>query len=328
MANVNNDVFSVLVTLGNATVLAAGNPVSALAVGQIGVFNQNTGLSISAATSPQPKEIFIAVGVDETGSGTLEDLRTSAGQLIQKAGLTGYSFKAHSAGQPEIQLVAGYGAKCDTDYAVTIELRNSRIYGIQGFNSFTNTYAVRTGCCDDCTDDCNSYDANKLTVAMVAEINLGGKVIATAVARQEILSATVTALSGDLAAGDEVSEEDMDAIIAYNATQADIADRFFTDFTIQSKPITIPAWNQVNLGFHKFLETKMIVSLVDGFGCGGTVTTTQELAYAQGTALNIQAKEYMASAWAGAGPYVLSETTGTSNSSVISLFSESLIVKS
>ena len=115
---------------------------------------------------------------DVTGSGTLEDLRFSAGQIIKKQDVTAYSFKPHSGARPMIQLVGGYSAKCDTDYAVKVELRNSKIYRIQGFNQFTKTYAVRTGCCDDCVEGCDSYDANKLTLAMVATINADGQVIA------------------------------------------------------------------------------------------------------------------------------------------------------
>jgi hypothetical protein len=35
-----------------------------------------------------PRDFYLAVGVDKTGSGTLEDVRTSAGQNDPKEGIT------------------------------------------------------------------------------------------------------------------------------------------------------------------------------------------------------------------------------------------------
>lgn len=318
MSNRNNDVFSVLVTRGNQAALAAGNDISALAPGQIGVFDANTNISFGAATSPIPREFYFAVGIDRTGSTTLEDIRQSAGQLIQKKGITAYTFVPHSAGRPMIQKVGGYDAKCDTDYGVKVEFRNSRIYRIQGHNQYTKTYVTRTGCCDDCADGCDSYDSNNLTLLMVSEINsdIQSLLLAQPVARQEIDNAVVTTLSQSYLAEEVMSVVDVEALIAYNATQTDVADKFFTDFTITSVPILIGAWFQVNLGFHKFLETVIITSLVEGFACGGTVTTAQEVAFEEGSSSNIKDKEYMASGWAGSGPYVLSDVTGTARNTI------------
>jgi len=68
----------------------------------------------------------------------------------------------------------------------------------------------------------------------------------------------------------------------------------------------------INLGFHKFVETVLVVSLVDGFACTGKVTTTQEIVFEEGTGNNIRQKEYHASGWNGAGPYPVSAVTGMS----------------
>jgi len=80
----NNPVFQVLVPTGDQVVLPAGSPVTALAVGQIGVFSATTNLSQDATTIVNERAIFLAVGVDTAGGTTLDDVATSAGQNIPR----------------------------------------------------------------------------------------------------------------------------------------------------------------------------------------------------------------------------------------------------
>lgn len=303
MSNRNNDVFQVLPTSGNLAVLAAGADISTLAVGQIGCFDANTNLSVTTAV----REFYFAVGINRSGGNTLEDIRTSAGQFIQNKGLFNYSFKPHSAGRPDVWVVGGYKAAFDTDYSVKIEFRNSRIYRQQGFNQFSRTYTVRTG---NSTIAANA-DANTLTKQLIAEIAMEKDVIvlAKAITRQAVTIVT-HGTSVDYAAGVQISNADIDALIAFNSTALE-ADKVFTDLQLTSVPLVLKNFNNVNLGFHKLAQTTLLVSLVDGFTLGGTLTNTQRLAYEEGSGNNIRQKEYHSSGWNGAGPYVLSESTGT-----------------
>lgn len=308
MSNRNNDVFQVLVTKGNLALLAAGAAPETLAVGQLGVFDANTHLSVTASV---PREYYFALGVDTAGGATLDDIKTSAGQMIQSKRIFNKSYKPHSAGRPKIVKVGGYTAECDKDYGIRVEFRNSRIYRIQGHNQFSEAYVVRTPCCDDCASGCDSLDSNILTQALVKNVNetSGGKLIAQAVARQAIVAATV-GTSVDYALGAAISDADIAVLIAWNAVEANTT-KYYTDFTLTSVPIKITDKNVVSLGYHTFLQTDLIVSRIDGFGCaGGAVTIVQELAQEEGSGLTIQHKEYHASAWSGAGPYVQSEITG------------------
>lgn len=308
MSNRNNDVFQVLVSKGNLALLAAGAAPEALAVGQLGLFDANTHLSVTATV---PREYYFALGVDPNGGSVLGDIKTSAGQLIQSKGVVNKSYKPHTAGRPKIVTVGGYKASCDTDYGIRIEYRNSKIYRLQGSNQFSQAFVVRTPCCADCAADCEDTDANILTQLFVANINAtaGGRVIATAVARQPIVALTV-GTSVDYAAGAPISDADINVLIAWNAVDSN-ATKYYTDFTLTSVPIKIVDKNVVSLGYYPFLQTDIIVSRIDGFGCsGGTVTITQELAQEEGSGLNIQHKEYHASGWNGSGPYVQSEITG------------------
>lgn len=303
MSNRNNDVFQVLPTSGNLAVLAAGADISTLAVGQIGCFDANTNLSVTTAV----REFYFAVGINRNGGATLEDIRTSAGQFIQNKGLFNYSFKPHSAGRPDIWVVGGYKAVFDTDYAVKVEFKNSRIQRQQGFNQFTKTYAVRTG---DASIAANT-DANTLTKQLVSEIALDndGILIAEPIARQAVTIVT-HGTSVNYAAGAVMTIADVDKLIVFNATAIESA-KVYTDLKLTSVPLVLKNFQNLNLGFHKFTQTSLGISLVDGFTLGGTITRTQVTAYEEGSGVNIRQKEYHASGWNGAGPYILSETTGT-----------------
>ncbi len=308
MSNRNNDVFQVLVTKGDQTVLPAGQTVESLSVGQIGVFDANTNLSIDSSV----REFYFAVGVNRSGGATLEDIKTSAGQLIQKKGLVNYSFVSHTAAQPMVVKVGDYKAECETDYAVKIEFRNSRIYRTQGFNQFSKTYAIQTSCCD-CEAGCGSGDANEITNLLVKEINMekDGLVLAVAIARQ-VIDVAIHGTSGNYDIGEEITTADINALIAYNAIPANSATKVFTDIALVAVPLKLKQYCDINLGFHKFAETALVVSLVDGFACTGKVSTIQEIVFEEGTGKNIHQKEYHASGWNGAGPYPVSAVTGMS----------------
>jgi len=312
MSNRNNDVFQVLVTKGNAAILAKNAALETLAVGQIGAFDAKTNLSIDATTSPIPREVYLAVGVDTTGGSTLNDIKQSAGQLIQKAGLVAYSFKPHTAGRPMVVSVGGFTATADTEYGIRVEFRNSRIYRIQGFNQFSKAYMVTT----PCEGTLGAADANTISKLFVAAINAdeSGLLIAKFIARQAVTILT-HGTSADYALGAEMTLADVDALILFNST-AVAGTEVYADFSLTSVPLKIGNFCQVNLGYHKLLETVLIVSLIEGFSCAGAVTVNQYPVFEEGSSNNIMQKEYHASGWAGSGPYKLSDITGTAKGDI------------
>lgn len=308
MSNRNNDVFQVLPTRGNQALAANGSTVENLLPGQLGVFDANTGLAYATAVPAGTRGITLAVGIG-TGS-VLSDIRTSAGQFIQTKGITDLTFKPHTAGQPMVVTVGNFKAECDTEYGVRIEFRNSKINRIQGYNQFSKAYMVTTPCCDDCAEGCGSLDANKLTQLFIDSINAdeAGLVLAQAVARQALTTAT-HGTSNDYSEGDVMTAEDVEALILFNTTALP-ADLVYADFQLVSQPLAIGTYCSINLHYYKLLETVLIVSLIEGFGCSGATTINQYPVYEEGSGINIQQKEYHASGWAGSGPYKLSQVTG------------------
>lgn len=308
MSNRNNDVFQVLPTKGNQALATSGSTVDALLPGQLGVFDANTGLAFGTAVPAGTKAITLAVGV---GNGSvLSDIRTSAGQFIQTKGITDLTFKPHTAGRPMVVTVGSFKAECDTEYGVRVEFRNAKINRIQGYNQFSKAYMVTTPCCDDCAGGCGSLDANVLTQLFIASINAdeANLVLAQAVARQALVAAT-HGTSVDYAAGAVMTAADVAALIEFNKTALE-ANQVFADFQLVSQPLAIGNYCSINLHYYKLLETVLIVSLIEGFGCSGATTVNQYPVFEEGSGINIQQKEYHASGWAGSGPYKLSQVTG------------------
>ncbi len=309
MSNRNNVVFNVLPATGNVAVLAKNQTIGNLAEGQIGFFDYDTGLSFDATSTP-PKRYFIARG---KGGG---DFRKSAGEAIQKNGTFRYMQKVYNAGQPMFVTIATGKAKCDTEYGVRLGFQNSAIFRTIGHGQFSKAYLIKTPCCDGCAeDDCDSFDAAKMLNMLATEINNDtlGLVTAVIVATGALTDTEVPGLVGEYAEGNTFSDEDLALIFTFNETAVT---KIVVALQLTTNPIAVGAWCQVNLNYHKLLETVVNVSLLEGLSCSGTTVVTQYPVFAEGTGKNVMQKEYHASGWNGAGPYVLSETTGTAKGNI------------
>lgn len=295
-----NPVFQVLVTTGDQAPLAAGNKVDNLAVGQIGVFNYHTGLSLGAASIVgDTREIFLAVGIDPDGVGSLQDINRSAGQVIQVRNAKSFTAKAYVAALPKIIDITDFKAKCETDYALKIEFRNQQIYRMHGYNQFAKTFNYFTGCCADNCDTCVDGDCNDLALGLVKAINADADKLVVA----SLIDYTTT--PGTPVAVAEGA--------AYDTWVADVANAgLCLGVRLTSQPEAVNTYSGgINLSYFSPRGTDMIVSLVEGFTCNGTVATKQELQYAEGSGYDIVQKEYVAGGWNGKpGPYRQSSVTG------------------
>lgn len=308
----DNDVFKVLVTKGNQAVLGPNLKVDNLADGQIGVFNSDTNVSLNAASAANTKEFYLAVGV-HTG-GVLTSIRQSSGNEIQGDNLNDYTFKPHTAGQSQIVEVENFTAKCDSDYAMKIEFFNSKIWRNQGYTQYSHVFNIRTACCVDCIDDCNSAEPAEMVKLFVQRINGSNVelVSAQAIAVDTITIAT-QGTSVDYTAGAVITNmDDIADIIAFNKKQVDDTTKVGVKLRLTSKPIPMSGnFGGIDLKYYNQRETTMIVSFADGFGCGGTITTTQEAAFEQGNGYDIQQREYKTLGWqSDSGAYRTSAVTG------------------
>jgi hypothetical protein len=179
----NNDVYTIIPFQNDNDLMDAGFPKSALTVGQVGIFDYDTGLSIDAAGAGSVRKFFIAMAVDTTGGSVVNDYVESAGTHIQKGLVSSYNVRCYTPGQSQIIDVQNFTASCDTQYALKVELNNDQKYMNYGYNQLTKTFVVKTGCCEGC-EGCPSGDCAELVSLLIAEINADedALIVASAVA--------------------------------------------------------------------------------------------------------------------------------------------------
>lgn len=289
-----NPVFQVLVTKGNAALLAAGNKIDALAPGQLGMFNYHTGLSVDGTNLADVRDIFLAVGLDRDGDTVMDDVLKSAGQMIQRENIRGYNVKCYAPAQPKIIDITGFKANCETDYAIKVELRNQLGYLLNGYNQVAKTFVIKTGCCtqEECTS-CPQGDCNELAIRMVEAINSDP---------EGYLIGETIGFDGE----DWVVVTDTEAWIA----DEDNAGKCL-GIRITTSPLALKKFCSINPLYFTPRGTDMVVSLVEGFECNGSQETIQDLKYEEGSGYDIAQLEYEAGGWNGKpGVYRLSTLAG------------------
>jgi hypothetical protein len=195
-----NPVKTVLVTSGNQAPLAKDKKVDELKNGQIGIFNAHTGLSVDGTVLGNARDIFLAVGINRTtgGTDTMEDFNKSAGQVLQVRNARAYTVKGYVGEVQKVVAVTGFDAKCETDYALKVNIDSPQNFQTNGYNFIAKTYNYKTGCCaqEDCVS-CPEGDCNELAVGMVANINADAEKLFIASLFANKLVGTVSAASSD-----------------------------------------------------------------------------------------------------------------------------------
>lgn len=274
-----NPVFNVLATSGNQALLAAGNRVTDLANGQIGVFDYHTGLSVNGSVPATCKDIFLAVGINRTTGGTdpAQDISKSAGQMIQVRHARALTVKGYVAQIEKVVAVTDFIAKCDTDYAIKLTVSSPANSQINGYNSAAKTFAYRTACCTDDCDTCAKGDCTELALGMVNAINSGGEGIFSASLFANKLLATIgdPTTDGTATIGLGTEKVDVALLAADNATQAAakiaaaINASTVLDYTASSSAAVLTVYPKRSLA----TNTAMVTLVATG-GTGVTVGTT------------------------------------------------------
>lgn len=295
----NNDVYKVLVTKGNKAPIVKDKKVTDLLPGQVGVFDYHTNKSIDATSAPTVKDFYLAVGLDKDNDGITDDIMKSSGSHIQKRNVVGYANKAYQAPQDLLIELAGYTADCNTEYGVKLEIKNQEIYVLQGFNQFTETYVIKTGCCDPTDENCPEIDQNELTLRLFHEISINPNGFLTPF----MVDAAATDLTKVLTVAD------VEKIILDNKT-ADEADKKKTKLFIQASTLKIRNFCDVNLGYFYPRQTHISVTKIEGFKCNGEVNVVKPIIYEQGSGYDVKQLEYYAKGFGEEGPYRLHSILG------------------
>lgn len=285
----NNDVYQTLVTKGNQEVLGAGQRVTDLKPGQIGVFDFESGKSITG--TPAVRNFYLAVGIDTTGEGEITDIRKSAGSHIQGRNAVFYSVRPYQEAKPQIIDITDFEAQCGETYGISIELQNENISRTIGDNRFKFSYVVEADCCKSCSS-CEKADVNKLVKKFYDSIKDNSK---------GLVKVDLINPSGQVV-------EDYEAFVKANKAVNEDADKnndVKLGLRITTVPEKIRKYCGINLNYLSVRNTFIKVYPSHGFECAGLkITTKQEAQVEQGSGYDVRHLEYVSGGWNGnPGPY-------------------------
>lgn len=277
----NNKVFQVLVAKADSAILRAGLTVEDLAVGQIGIFDAETNLSIDK-TATNKKNFYLAVAIDSDGDTVVDKFMFSAGQNIQKDFIRNVELKDYVAPVNFVCEVYDFtNVKNGAEYAVKLEFRNMQIYQRQGTNQFTKTFAVST------TEDASVSPIYDFSKKLLDEMNADESGMFTAGAYT--------------AAGVPIA--DLAVWCAANPTLA-------PHIRITGNELAIYKYYGINPRYYYPRLTVIIPSIL-GFTSEAKVGVITPAVAEQGNAYEIKQKEYQAGGWnRQPGPYRTSSTLG------------------
>jgi hypothetical protein len=304
----NNDVFNVLVSNANLSLLPTGNPIGSLAVGQFGVFNEGNNISIDSTATF--KNLFFALGLDEDGDAVTDSVNKSAGQYIQHKNILKYTYKPYSAGQNFKAKIYDYKAMCDTLYGVRIVFQNEEIFKSTGSTQFSKSYITKTSCCgDSCL--CPKGDANEITLGLYAQMS-DEELFTVVMKASQNLTVAVHNTSVNYATGATMIKSDVEALITFNSLQTEEALKVWTYLELESTPQAIKNFLGINTQYYKLRGTSFEVStiFVAGMGCSGKTAVLQDIKFEQGLGYDVNELEYEAAGWGDNGPYRLNSITG------------------
>lgn len=167
------------------TLLAAGNTLDALAVGQLGIFDAKTNLSVTAPTYAVNKTIYIAQGTPDRsyfpeGAGVPNMVRKT--HPIQGKRLLSLRGKKANRGLSEIVTLGNTGVAGDTKtltakpgstFYYWVRLTGDPIFNLNPDTSkgFIVQGAVQMPCKEECADNCEAVDCNTIADLVVADWN-------------------------------------------------------------------------------------------------------------------------------------------------------------
>lgn len=178
-----NQSFKQVFVTNNPTLLASGQTVENLAVGQIAILDGKTYVSTTSPTYAKNKALFVVHGTPDMSGGPLMDGQYDQNEyskrIIGKT-ITAFRGKAAKRGQHQIITIGNSGSVSDTD---TISAKNGeqrhlyitltgtpidKLFSMQGI---TRHYIAEFPIDSDCTDICASVDPRFVADEFIKQIN-------------------------------------------------------------------------------------------------------------------------------------------------------------
>jgi hypothetical protein len=169
-----NPIFQVLV-VSNTTLLEAGNDITDLAAGQLGILDAETNLAVTGATLPD--KFYLALGTQDINGN--QDILKSAGQYIPKALINRVESMPSVTGVDQTITIdlTNFDPQYAGSYVLHFEFRSGQTMNLNGFQNPTKTFTVDV----PYGDGSGSYLLADFVDLIAAEINNDDEGLLTAV---------------------------------------------------------------------------------------------------------------------------------------------------
>lgn len=258
--------------MGAGVTLAAFQSHTAVAAGDIGIFDASTNLTIvPGAGALAGLDFYIAVATDQpvpagsAGTGFL--IRKS--KTINIANVTNVTNVPHVCAAAKVITLDGFTAECDTEYCIKIRYESEVIKQTYGYQDLVKTYTYTTSCCgDDCA--CPDGDCAELAYGIAKAVNDDPDNLVIAAAEKFDGAAWVAIVEADFNTGILCTD--------VRVTFTGETGTFFDGCGPNPKA-------------KDFANTDFYIGLTCGFECNGTLTDTETIVFEEGLGEQVQALE-------------------------------------
>lgn len=303
----NNDVFKTLF-LPNDVAQTSGTRSAALTNGDWGVFDYDTGLSVTATTAAAiPGRFYIAYKGDGT-LGVAGELYTTSGSHIQLKNVSNLTINNDNVATDQTLTVSAMEAQSGAsatnyDYGIKFDFRgNTDVYQRFGANqaskfAMANTKCVGTG---TASDDADAEVVAQWAESLANDVDqfIGFSVAGTGITNTPVVYTASGTMGTSGSWADSVGAITEAVALAqirlYATTSTDLA----TVFTINSFS-SMYSFCNVNPKYFKMRGIRAIPSLLGGTCAWGTFAETVSIIYEEGRGYDVQELEYLAGGFTG-----------------------------
>lgn len=174
--------FNQVFVTNSPALLAQGQTVDNLAIGQIGVLDAKTYKAVTAPTYAKNKALYVVWGTPDVNLGDFGGVpnENEYTKLIKGKLITGFKAKKAQRGQTPMWTIGWSGDVSDNDTLharvgeskqVYIKLTGTAIDRLYSKQGFTKMFSTTASCIDPCTDTCNNVNCPDLANEIAAQIN-------------------------------------------------------------------------------------------------------------------------------------------------------------
>lgn len=266
----DKEIYKIFVTTSDLK--GAGNNLSQLNEGEVGLFDSNTNLSIIDTGITNQGRYYFATKQDGK-------IIKSPNRWIEANSITSVAQKPYVAPQNKKVTISNFKVTCGKDYVINVLIENEMTKFLQGTNAQTVLMTAKAVDCSTCGgNNCDEIDQIHIIKQFLSNISNPYVSIKFLVAETK----------GTFTQDSEITKTNVDSIIAYNTGKA-IAQQVKAKIVIESIPLPKDNFKK---GYFKVRNTDFTVILKEGFISNYTLVENTKNVVEQGSGFDINHLEW------------------------------------